>query len=231
MRKKIVQFRNLLERNKIFLEVLTASVLTITSIFVSIQANNIANQANKISSDQTDIMKRENTAKLEIRKTQLSGDSAQNGAVTKWSVLNNNSKISNFVIEKEFSYINVVKKLNTDEINIPVMEYINLEGKSTELNEGLIYEFDNKNCSYDELILRQAIWDFGFTQIKTFIQISFENMLTNEKETKFYQISPLIQPIQEKEWDSIKNDWSSKSKKVIYLKNTEKNARLIKDFH
>lgn len=231
MRKKIVQFRNFLERNKIFLEVLTALVLTITSIFVSIQANNIANQANKISSDQTDIMKRENTAKLEIRKTQLSGDSVQNSTISKWSVLNNNSKVSNFVIEKEFSYINVVKKLNTDEINIPVIEYINLEGKSTEQNEGLIYEFDNKNCSTDEFLLRKAIWDFGFTQIKTFIQISFDNVLTNEKETKFYQISPLIQPIQEEEWDSIKKDWSSKSKNVIYLKDIEKNARLIKDFH
>jgi hypothetical protein len=63
------------------------------------------------------------------------------------------------------------------------MEYINSDGKSTGKNEGPIYEFDNKNCSKNELLTRQGIWDYGYTQIKSFIQISYTNVLT-KKETK-----------------------------------------------
>ncbi|OXA93862.1 hypothetical protein [Flavobacterium hercynium] len=230
MKNKIIFYRHFLERNKIFFEILTAVVLTITSIFVSIQANDIANKANAISNAQTGIMELENTANLEIRKKQISNDSTETDNITKWSVLNNNSKISNFEIEKEFSYINIVKKLNNEEINIPLMEYINLDGRSTEQNEGLIYEFDNKNCSHNEYLMRQGIWEYGFTQIKSFIQVSFDNVLT-KKVTKYYQIAPLIQEISKREWDLIKKDWSAKSSNVIHLKDIERNVQIIKNYH
>ncbi|MCC9064813.1 hypothetical protein [Flavobacterium piscisymbiosum] len=229
MKNKIIRFRNLLERNKIFLEVLTAIVLTSTSIFVSFQANNIATQANIISNTQTGIMKMENTPSLEIRKTQTVIDSSGLDNVSKWTVLNNNSIISNFEIEKEYAYLNIVKRENSTEINIPLMEYINIEGKSTGQNEGSIYEFDNKNCIKNELLTRQGIWDYGFTQIKSYIEISYINVLT-KKETKYYQITPLIQEISNREWDSIKNDWSSKSKNVMHLQDIQKNVQKIKNY-
>lgn len=228
MKNKIVHFRNLLERNKIFLEVLTAVVLTSTSIFVSFQANNIANQANIISNTQTGIMKMENTPSLEIRKIQTINDSSGVESISKWNVLNNNSSISNFEIEKQYAYLNIVKRENSVEINIPLMEYVDIEGRSTGQNEGLIYEFDNKNCSKNELLTRQLIWDYGYTQIKSFIEVSYTNVLT-KKETKYYQIAPLIQEISEKEWVSIKKDWSSKSKNVMHLQNIQTNVQKIKN--
>lgn len=236
MKSKIILFRSFLERNKIFLEVLTAVVLTCTSIFVSFQANNIANQANNIanqaniiSNTQTGIMKMENTPSLEIRKTQTSNESSGQDNVSKWTVLNNNSTISNFEIEKQYAYLNIVKRENSTEINIPLMEYIDIEGRSTGRNEGLIYEFDNKNCSKNELLTRQAIWDYGYTQIKSYIEITYTNVLT-KKETKYYQITPLIQEISEKEWASIKNDWSGKSKNVMHLQDVEANVKKIKNY-
>ena len=229
MKNKIILFRNLLERNKIFLEVLTAIVLTGTSIFVSFQANNIAKQANIISDTQTGIMKMENTPSLEIRRTQTVNDSSGVDNVSKWTVLNNNSSISNFEIEKQYAYLNIVKRENSAEINIPLMEYIDIEGRSTGKNEGLIYEFDNKNCSKNELLTRQLIWDYGYTQIKSYIEISYTNVLT-KKETKYYQITPLIQEISEKEWVSIKKDWSSKSKNVMHLQDIQTNVQRIKNY-
>lgn len=227
MKNKIVLFRNLLERNKIFLEVLTAIVLTSTSIFVSFQANNIANQANIISNTQTGIMKMENTPSLEIRKTQTVNDSSGVDNVSKWTVLNNNSIVSNFEIEKEYAYLNIVKREDSAEINIPLMEYINIDGKSTGQNEGSIYEFDNKNCSKNELLTRQAIWDYGYTQIKSYIEISYTNVLT-KKETKYYQITPLIQEISDREWELIKKDWSTKSENVMHLQDIQTNVQKIK---
>lgn len=229
MKNKIIHFRNFLERNKIFLEVLTAIVISITSIFVSFQANNIANQANIISDTQTDIMKLENTPSIEIRKTLVANGSSGIESVSKWLVLNNNSKISNFEIEKEFSYINIVKKTKSEELNIPLMEYINRDGRLTGKNEGLVYEFDNKNCSQNEFLMRQEIWDYGYTQIKSFIEISYDNVIT-KRATKFYQITPLIKEISKSEWDSIKRDWSNKSKDVMHLKDIKKNAQKIKNY-
>jgi hypothetical protein len=230
MKNKIINIRNFLERNKIFLEVLTAIVLTSTSIFVSFQANNIANQANIISNTQTSIMKMENTPSLEIRKTETVSDSSGVDNVSRWTVLNNNSIISNFEIEKEYAFLNIVKRTNSTEINIPLMEYINSDGKSTGQNEGSIYEFDNKNCSKNELLTRQGIWDYGYTQIKSYIEISYTNVLT-KRETKYYQISPLIKEISNREWDSIKKNWSSKSKNVMHLQQIENNIQKIKNYH
>lgn len=230
MKNKIVLFRGFLERNKIFLEVLTAIVLSCTSIFVSFQANKIADQANIISNTQTGIMKLENTPSIEIRKAPKENETSELENVTKWLVLNNNSKISNFVIEKEFSYMNIVKKVNAEEVNIPLMEYINEDYKQTGQNEGLICEFDNKNCSQNEFLTRQAIWDYGYIQIKSFIEISYDNVLT-KRETKYYQISPLIQEISKKEWNTIKNDWSRKSKNAMHLQNITKNVEKIKSYH
>lgn len=229
MKNKIVNFRSLLERNKIFIEVLTAIVLTIASVFVSFQANNIANEANIISNTQTNIMKMENTPSIEIRKNQTISDSLGFDNVSKWTVLNNNSIISSFEIEKEYAYLNIVKRANSLEINIPLMEYINSNGKLTGQNEGSVYEFDNENCSKNELLTRQAVWNYGYIQVKSFIEISYTDVLA-KRETKYYQITPLIKEISPRDWDSIKRDWSSKSKNVIHLQDIAANVQKIRNY-
>lgn len=223
MKNKIIRLRGLLERNKIFFEILTATVLSFTSIYVSIQANNI-------SKAQTGIMELENTPRIEIRKAPLLNDSLQNKNLAKWFVINNNSKISNFEIEKQFSFLNLAKKKNGEEISIPLMEYLNLEGKSTGDNEGIVYEFDNANCSDNEAVTREKIWDYGYIYVKSFIVISYDDVL-KKKETKYYQITQLIQEISKNEWELISKDWSDKSKDALHLKDIDKNIQKIKNYH
>jgi hypothetical protein len=233
MKSKIIDLRSFLERNKIFFEILAAMALTITSVFVSFKANDIANQANNIATQgnniskiQTNIMTSENTPKIQIQRTYYD-DPTKTNQVTKWLVFNNNSKISNFEIESEVSFLNVVKK-DHEEIDIPLVEYINRQGKFTGQNEGLIYEFDNKYCSDNEFLTREKISDFGDVNIKTFIEMSYINVL-GKKEVIHYQISPLIQPISKSIWESIKNDSRSKNTNAIYLEHVEKNIKQIKN--
>lgn len=226
MKNKIIELRSFLKRNKIFFEVLATTALTITSIFVSFKANNIANQANNIAKIQTEIMELENTPRIEIQRTQYK-DSTTTNQITKWLIFNNNSKISNFEIEDEISFLNIVKK-NGKEIDIPLVEYINRQGKSTGQNEGLIYEFDNKYCSQDEFLTREEILDFGDVDVKSFIEVSCNNVL-GKKEIIYFQISPLIQPISKSFWESKKKDSRSKNSNAIYLKDIEMNIRQIRD--
>lgn len=120
MKNKIIALRSFLERNKIFFEIITASALTTASIFISIKANNIANYANDISEEQTKIMKSENTPRIQIKREELYIDSTKTNYITKWSVYNNNSKLSNFEIQKEVSYI-VLEKENLKYTEIPLV--------------------------------------------------------------------------------------------------------------
>lgn len=227
MENKIVRLRNLLNRNKVFFEVLAATVLTITSVFVSFQANAIANQANNISKIQTAIMEKENTPNIEIRKTQLNKNYKIDDNITEWKVLNNNSKVSNFEIERQLAYLNIAKRKNSEEVNIPLIEYINIEGKSTSESEGVIFEFDNFNCSKDEFLTREKMWDYGYVYITSYIEISYDDVL-KRKETKYYQITPLIQEISKSEWNKILKDWSNKSKDAMHLKYVDQNIQKIK---
>lgn len=228
MKSKIISLRSFLERNKIFFEVLTATALTLTGIFVSFNANSIANKANSISDSQTKIMELENTPRIEIHRTELYIDSIENKHITKWLVFNNNSKISNFQIEKEVSYLVTTKK-NHQEVDIPLVKYLDDQEKLSVQNEGLIYEFDNKHCYEDEYLTSKEISDFGDIYIKSFIKISYNNVL-GKKEIKFFQILPLIQEIPKKNWESTQADWLNKSDNAIHLKDVEKNITQIRNY-
>ena len=225
MKNKIIALRNLLERNKIFFEIITATALTTASIFISIKANNIANYANGISEEQTKIMKSENAPRIEIKRQELYIDSTKTNYITKWSVYNNNSKLSNFEIQKEVSYI-VLEKENSKEIDIPLVKYLDT-GKISDQNEGLIYEFDNKHCYEYEFLTNQELSNYGSTYIKSYIEISYYN-ISGAKETKFYQILPLIEEISIEEWKSNEQAWRDKSKNAISLKHIEKNISQMK---
>ncbi|MEO7975552.1 hypothetical protein [Flavobacterium sp.] len=223
MKNKIIKLRGFLKRNKIFFEVLAATALTITSIFVSFKANNISER-------QMEIMESENTPRIEIQRTQLFIDSTKTHQVSKWLVFNNNSKISNFEIEKQVSFLNVNKK-DDKEITIPIIEYLNPLGKLSSQNEGLIYQFDNIYSFQDESATRQELLDYGDVNVRSFIEISYHDVLGRKKGIKYFQVSPLIQEILKDEWDSINEDWSSKSNDAIYLKYIEKNIQQIKNYY
>ena len=217
--------RSFLERNKIFFEIITATAITTASIFISIKANNIANYANGISEEQTKIMKSENTPRIEIKREELYIDSTKTNYITKWSVYNNNSKLSNFEIQKEVSYI-VFEKENLKEIDIPLVKYL-VTGKISGQNEGLIYQFDNSHCYEYEFLTNQELSNYGNTYIKSYIEISYYN-ISGLRETKFYQILPLIEEISIEEWKSNENNWRDKSKNAISLERVEENISQMK---
>ena len=219
MKSKIIKLRNFLNTNKIFFEVLAATALTITSIFVSFKANDISER-------QMEIMEFENTPKIEIQRTQLFIDSSKTYQVSKWLIFNNNSKILNFQIEKQISFINIPKK-NREEISIPVIEYLNFKGQLSGKSEGLIYEFDNSNSFQDEFATREELSDYGDIYVTSFIEISYHDVL-DRKQVKYFQISPLIKDVSQKDWDLINQDWSNKSDDAIYLKYIERNIKQIK---
>ncbi|UWY28760.1 hypothetical protein N4T20_02270 [Flavobacterium sp. TR2] len=225
MKNKIILLRSLLERNKIFFEIITATALTTASIFISIKANNIANYANGISEEQTEIMKSENTPRIQIKRDELYTDSTKTNYITKWSIYNNNSKLSNFEIQKEVSYLVLVKE-NLKEIDLPLVKYLDA-GKVSNQNEGLIYEFDNRHCYEYEFLINQELSNHGNTYIKSYIEISYYTISGN-KETKFYQILPLIQEISSDEWKSNENDWRNKNQSAITLEHIQKNMNQIK---
>lgn len=132
MNNKVNNFRFFLEKNKIFFEIGLAIIVALTGIYISIQANDIAK-------NQTKIMELENTPKIEIRKVQVYNDSLKIYDITKWFVFNNNSKISNFEIDNEISYLNLIKRKNYEEIDIPLRNYLNIGGILSGENEGLIF--------------------------------------------------------------------------------------------
>lgn len=212
--------RDFLKQNRIFFEVIAATALTTTSIYVSFKANNIAER-------QMEIMELENTPRIEIQRSQQYSDSTKTYQLTKWKVFNNNSKISNFEIEKEISYINIVKK-NSKEISIPLVEYINRNGNLSGQYEGLIYEFNNENCFKDEFITRQELANYGDVDVKSFIELSYTNVL-GKKEIIYFQILPLVQQISNDEWTNINDDWTNKNSEVLFLKNIEQNIETIKN--
>ncbi|UPZ14558.1 hypothetical protein [Flavobacterium humidisoli] len=232
MKNKIIRLRDLLTRNKIFFEVITATALTITGIIVSITANNIAkqaniiaNNANKISEVQTKIMENENTPKIEIQRKDTYVDPTMNIYITEWYIYNNNSKISKFEFEKEISYL-VYEKTNNEVINIPIVKYFIDQGKSISQNEGLIYKFDNKHSYQQESFLRHQISNHGNVSIKSYIEISYEN-ISGKKEIGYFQILPLIQRIDEKEWKSIEANWRDHSDDAIDILKVEKNINFL----
>ncbi|MHC0445158.1 hypothetical protein ACWA1F_07095 [Flavobacterium sp. 3-218] len=242
MKAKIIRLRDFLTRNKIFFEVITATALTFTGIIVSITANTIAkqaniiadtanaiaNNANKISQVQTKIMESENTPKIEIQRKDIYPDPSINSYVTEWYIYNNNSKISKFEFEKERSYI-VYEKTDNEVINIPIVKYFNDEGKLISQNEGLIYKFDNRHCFQQESVLRQQMSNYGNVSIKSYIEISYEN-ISGKKEIKHFQVLPLIQPIDDEEWKSIETNWISHSDNAIHIEKVEQNIVFLKKY-
>jgi len=227
MKNKIIVLRSFLERNKIFFEIITATALTTASIFISIKANNIANYANGISEEQTKIMKSENTPRIEIKREELYVDSTKTNHITKWSVYNNNSKLSNFEIQKEVSYI-ILEKENLKYIEMPLVKYLDT-GKLSGQNEGLIYEFDNRHCYEYEFLTNQELSNYGNTYIKSYIEITYYN-ISGTRETKYYQILPLVEEISIEEWKSNEDTWRNKSKNAISLEHIEKNINQMKNW-
>ena len=205
------RFRSFLQRNKIFFEVILASLLSFMAIFVSIKTNSIAEH-------QTKIMEYENTPQLEIRKHQEFNQEL-NTYNDIWLIFNRNSKVSNFDIEENYSFIRFESRsAKNDSILIPIAQYVNTKGMLTGESEGLIYQFDNSHNSVYEFTLRNELINIGYLEIESYIKSTYKDVM-QQKEEKYYKIAPDIKEIDKEEWNKIKEEFLTNLDDRIYIDN------------
>ncbi|MFD2603816.1 hypothetical protein [Flavobacterium suzhouense] len=217
---KIKRVRKNLNKNKIFFETVFVFIASISAIYISFQANSIAENQGKI-------MEWENTPNLEIRKTQIYNDSLKIYDRTIWLVYNHNSKISNFDIEKDYSFLNFSFKNTTDSIRLPINNYINLGGRVYGTSEGLIYDFDDKYTGYSKYLLWNSLFDIGYLDIESYIKISYKTVL-GKSEKKYFQILPSIKEIDSLNWSELERFHIKNNTETLYINNTTSNQLRIK---
>lgn len=212
----IQQIRNWLTINKIFFEVVVATSLSFMAIFISIKTN-------LLTEYQTNIMRYENTPQIEIRSQQTQNPNTKIYDKTVWLVFNRNSKLSDFDVDRDYSFISFSKArdYSGDSLFIPLKHYINRGGVLTGENEGLIYQFDNDTNGEKEYILRSNLEGKGYIMPYSYIQISYKNIF-DEKIIKYYQIWPSIKMIKKDEWEKIEKFYVDNLGKGIYLDDVEK---------
>ncbi len=189
----LTRFRKWLETNKIFFEVFVAITLPIIAIYISVQANRIAE-------NQTRIMEEENLPQLELRMNQEYNESIKIYDNNVWSLYNRGGKLSNLSIDK-MSFIrftnNGTNKWN--EIELPIYGYFAMHGILTGESEGLIYQIDNNKNGFKELQLRNQLLNDGQFEVEAFIGFTYLDIFDN-RHSLFFKCSPSITPVLEEEW-------------------------------
>jgi len=190
---KLSKLRKSLEKNKIFFELIVASLLSFMAIYVSIQAN-------KIAETQTSIMEQENLPQLEIRMTQDYNQDLKIYDNNNWLFFNRGGKLLNFdTREYTFFKFTHVHKMEVDSLSLPIYAYFNMRGILSGESDGLIYQIDNNHNGFKEIELRNKLSEYGFFDIESYLQISYEDIFDN-KHLEYYKISPGISKISEKKW-------------------------------
>lgn len=197
---RLSRFRTLLEENKIFFEVFVATSLSFMAIYVSIQAN-------KIAENQTKIMEEENLPQLEIRMSQEYNDEIKIADNNVWHFFNRGGKLSNFEI-KDYTFLKFGTRmeLGNDSVILPLYNYLNWRGTLTGESEGLIYQIDNNHNGVNEVRLRDSLSNWGFYQIVSYVAISYVDIFDKDH-IEYFRISPGIGKVSEKEWEKIKREF------------------------
>jgi len=187
------QFRNLLERNKIFFEILGASTLSFMAIYVSLQANRIAEV-------QTKIMEQENLPRLEVLKQQALNSNSGIYDNTIWIIYNRGGKLLNFKIEK-LSFVGFTKFYSHqwDRIEIPVDGYFEMRGTLTTHSDEMIYQIDNNKNGEKELQLYRSLLNDGKMDMDCYFAISYSDIF-EKGHTAYFEINPTCVEITENEW-------------------------------
>lgn len=215
MRFNIVKIRKWLNANKIFFEVIVATLLSFMAVFVSIQTN-------KIAETQTQIMIEENMPQIEIRMGQQYNELSKFYDNDIWYFYNRGGKLSNFEISY-YSFYEFIYRPNFDTIVIPIYGYLNMQGVLTGEGDGLIYQIDNNHNGKKEIELRDSLWDFGFNNVTVFARLEFKDILNRQHE-EYYQISPGITSVDKIKWDNVKSKFEDSNFRFDY---SHLNAKLI----
>jgi|GEM_PF-2923124 len=190
----IKKIRKGLNNNKIFFETIVAILLSFMSVFVSFQANRIAET-------QTKIMKEENLPQLELRMTQEYNDQIKLYDNNLWLFFNHGGRLSDFDT-KEYSFYKFTFHPNFDTLVLPLYDYLNMRGVLTGESEGLVYQVDNNHHGAKEIELRDSLSQFGYYDIETYVAVTY-NDLFNDKHEEYFQIGPGINRISKQKWDLI----------------------------
>ena len=207
-----IRFQNIrkgLENNKIFFEVIVASSLSFMAIYVSIQANRIAE-------NQTKIMRDENLPQLEVRFTQEYNDQLKIYDNDIWLFFNRGGKLSNFDT-KEYSFYKFTYHPNYDSLLLPVYNYLPMRGILTGDIEGLIYQIDNNRQGAKIIELRDSLANFGYYDIESYVSISYEDIF-DERHEEYFQISPSVNRISLQDWKKIETNFNNAKPKYMFPK-------------
>lgn len=194
MQHFIRKLRIYLTKNKIFFEVIVSMALSFMAIYVSIQAN-------KIAENQTRIMEEELLPQLEIRPSVEFNQELQIYDNTTWLFYNHGGKLSNFNTE-EYSFIKIIDKNseNYDTIIRPLYSYLDFRGVLTGESEGLIYLVDNHHHGNKEMELRNSLINEAYIEIHVYVQVSYKDLF-NKEHYEYFQISPGIKKVSKSHWE------------------------------
>lgn len=208
---KISKIRKYLEKNKIFFEVIVASLLSFMAIYVSVQAN-------KIAESQTMIMEQENLPQLEIRMTQDYDETIKIYDNNIWLFFNRGGKILNFDI-KEYSFFKFNQLMDTqiDSLNLPLYGYLNMRGILTGESDGLIYQIDNDHNGVKEVELRNSLIGYGYFNISTFVKVTYDDIF-DKPHVEYFQINPGIKKISEQKWKEAENEFNNSNERFQFSK-------------
>ena len=214
MKIDLNRIRKGLNNNKIFFEVIVASLLSFMAVYVSIQANRIAKT-------QTKIMQEENLPQLEIRMTQEYNEQIKLYDNDIWLFFNRGGRLSDFDT-KEYSFYKFTYNPDYDTLMLPLHNYLNMRGTLTGESEGLVYQVDNNHYGAKVMELRDSLINFGFHEIKTYIAVSYVDIF-NDRHEEYFQISPGINRIKKQEWNTIETSFQNAKDKFSFSELSAKN--------
>ncbi|MCE7044656.1 hypothetical protein [Dyadobacter sp. CY312] len=200
MKVNVNKVRNFLSENKIFFEVIVASLLSFMAVYVSIQANIIAQ-------NQTEIMKEENLPQLEIRMTQEYNEEIKLYDNKAWLFFNRGGRLSDFDT-KEYSFLKFIHRPDYDTLLIPLHNYIDMRGVLTGDSEGLVYQVENNHQGKKEVEIRDSLSSFGFYNIEVYVAVSYSDIF-DDNHVEYFQISPRIIKIKKNEWKKIESHFQN----------------------
>lgn len=209
MKIDLNKFRKELKDNKIFFEVIVASLLSFMAVYVSIQANRIAEI-------QTKIMQEENLPQLEIRMTQEYNEQLKVHDNDIWLFFNRGGRLSDFDT-KAYSFYKFTYHPDYDTLRLPLYSYLNMRGILTGESEGLVYQIDNNHQGAKEIELRDSLSNFGFYDIETYVEISYIDIF-NDRHEEYFQISPGINRITKQNWDVLEASYRNVKDRVTFSK-------------
>jgi hypothetical protein len=218
IKDSLIYLRGLLQRNKIFFEVITAGVLSVTAIIVSVQAN-------KIAETQTIIMKEEVLPQIEILMTQTK-DSVTNMYDTYWLVYNRGGKMSEYKMDT-YTFIKptLTKSMKIDSLMYPLYGYTDLRSELTGSADDLVSTFNNGKNAFKEQELRNSLNGEAYFSIETYASVTYTDIL-GHKHYEYYLLGINNTRLSHDQWKKIEEHHNYSKRQVGF---NDLNKELILD--